>query len=298
MNAEDEKRLRELHAEGLWDNEIARRMHISAPTVKRWRNILGLAQNEFDRSSRNLEPVYVDGARARELYDAGLSDWEIGLELGVDVGQVLKWRRGEHLQPNNPRDVGASLDAAIRERYGNGLTDHAIASELDISPDTVRNWRLREGLRANSHARIDEARAMEMYQDGASDTQIAHALGATAGGIRGWRQRNDLSPNHELCIVPDDYDWTNVDAQIRKGVPDSEIAKEAELSRHAVRKRRAALDLKRTRGGQRKFADDDAKRLYARGLIDREIAAELNVTLGTVMRWRHRNKLPPNGRRS
>lgn len=298
MNAENEKRLRELHAEGLWDNEIARRMHISAPTVKRWRETLGLAQNEFDRSSRNLEPVYVDGARARELYDAGLSDWDIGLELGVDVGQVLKWRRGEGLEPHNPRDVGASLETEIRTLYESGLTDSAVASELDIAPETVRSWRIHNDRKPNSHVRIDEVRAAQMHADGASDTQIAHALGATPGGIRGWRQRNDLSPNCELCIVPDDYDWTNVDAQIRNGVPDSEIAQEAKLSRHAVRKRRAALGLKRARGGQRKFTDDDAKRLYARGLIDREIAAELNVTLGTVMRWRHRNNLPPNGRRS
>lgn len=35
--------------------------------------------------------------------------------------------------------------------------------------------------------------------------------------------------------------------------------------------------------------------LYHKGLIDREIAAEVGVSTATVTHWRHRNNLPANG---
>ena len=288
--------LRALHAEGLWDNEIARRMRISAPTVKRWRKALGLSQNAFDRTSRIWDPVYVDGGRARELYDAGLSDWDIGLELGVDVGQVLRWRRGEGLTPNHPNNLAAGLEDELRVRYEKGLNDYDVANELGISPETVRQWRLREGLRANSHVRIDEKRALEMYQNGASDKAIARALGATSVGVQGWRRRNGLPPNFRHKPVPKDYDWTNVDAQIRDGVPDSEVAQASGLSTYAVAQRRYDLGLKLPRGGKRKLCPDEAAQFHKAGLSDEKIAQKLHVTVGTVRRWRQKMGLAPNQR--
>jgi hypothetical protein len=44
----------------------------------------------------------IDGARARELYDQGMSDGDIGKEFGVSSSSIFQWRKKNNLQSQNP----------------------------------------------------------------------------------------------------------------------------------------------------------------------------------------------------
>lgn len=247
------KQLKILHAEGLWDNELARRLGVCAHKVKRDRERLGLPRNEYSRADNPASPVYVDAKAARKLYDQGLSDWEIGLKLCVDVGKARQWRISEGLKPNKRHEWTDAKLAEARRLYDKGLPDADIAAAVQMDIEAVRQWRIGEGLQPNRRRLLDETEVRRLYDQGKSDIEIARAVSATNAGIQGWRARNGLLSNGRRPSNPGaDYDWSQVDALIRSGSDYAEITEQTGISRYWVRKRREELGLKLKRGRQPK----------------------------------------------
>jgi DNA-binding NarL/FixJ family response regulator len=142
-----------------------------------------------------VRPAWED--KAREMYDAGLSDGEIGRRLGISDASVRRWRYRE----GRPAQIFHSERVErILELWGKGLSDGAIAKELQIDKNRVQQVRRRRGLpyhqserqRASSAA-LQERRAL--YDRGLSDREIAEATGAKLSTVIQWREKKELPPN-------------------------------------------------------------------------------------------------------
>jgi ribonucleoside-diphosphate reductase alpha chain len=97
--AVDNSEIRELHAEGLSDYEIADRLDCSASTVQRCRaNELGLDPN--GSSGRPRGSVSFDTDAFERLYEAGHTDSEVPDELDCHQATVEQCRMAQSLEPN------------------------------------------------------------------------------------------------------------------------------------------------------------------------------------------------------
>src|SRR5688500_669610 len=52
------------------------------------------------RKRTREDPDFFDQIKARQHYDAGLVDWQIGMHCGVSTGTVQHWREENSLPPN------------------------------------------------------------------------------------------------------------------------------------------------------------------------------------------------------
>ena len=99
-------RIAELYKQGLSDSKIAEAVGCSRLTVFSWRQRNGKPTN----NPKHTQPVKknpaekrvahnkkVDDDRARELYDSGLDDQEIGSILGLSPSTISAWRRRHNL---------------------------------------------------------------------------------------------------------------------------------------------------------------------------------------------------------
>lgn len=106
----------------------------------------------------DVKPVVVpDDDALRKLYDRGLSDPDVGRELGLSTASVYKWRKKNGL-PANAEPVATVeavsarsqkiLDREARqlELYNQGLSDAKIAAAVNTSGQTITNWRKAQGL--------------------------------------------------------------------------------------------------------------------------------------------------------
>lgn len=87
-----------------------------------------------------------------ELYNSGMTDKEISLEIGVTVDAVKAWRRRNGGLPPNKKAVGTTQQTKDMERYVlymNGLSDSQIASQLGLRPGAITKWRRKYGLVSN-----------------------------------------------------------------------------------------------------------------------------------------------------
>lgn len=106
-------RVREMHAAGLTDREMAEQLGITCVAVTQRRlRTLGLPPNV---ARNRLSPSEAD-ARIREMHAEGLSDRRIGEQLGVSETQVRGWRhelglpalhRGRQVLPARREEVKA-----------------------------------------------------------------------------------------------------------------------------------------------------------------------------------------------
>lgn len=128
--------VRRFHAEGLWDAQMARRLHVSVSHVFRTRGALGLPRNPAPR------PRSIDDAQARSLHHSGMNDRELSDRLGVSREAVQKWRTRHSLPPNRfrakPRGFRESL--ALRF-YGLGLSDGEIGRRVGATTSGIQKWR-------------------------------------------------------------------------------------------------------------------------------------------------------------
>lgn len=93
---------------------------------------------------RSKPPVKLDREKAREYYEAGMSDEEIAQRLGVVKSTVCHWRLSAGLGCN------ADSEKARMELYEQGLNDQEIGDALHMSPEAVWHWRKRLGLPSNA----------------------------------------------------------------------------------------------------------------------------------------------------
>lgn len=82
-----------LYDQGLLDKQIADRLGCTAQTVFRWRKRNGKPlRPRLPPSNKKMDEV-----RARELYDRGLSDTEIGEIMGLSRSTIATWRNRRFL---------------------------------------------------------------------------------------------------------------------------------------------------------------------------------------------------------
>jgi len=129
-----------------------------------------------------------------ELYNEGMTDREISIELGVSQSAV-NYRREKLGLPSN-YNKEAIPDALIREYNEKGFTDREIADELGVSQASVNYRRQRLGLSSNfKKEKLPEDRLLELYERGYTDREMAEELGFTPAAINYRREKLGLASN-------------------------------------------------------------------------------------------------------
>lgn len=93
----DEAKLRQLHALGYNDGELARAFNVSAPMARKWRVKLGLPVNRTNSRRQ------IDWSLARKMVREGLTDREIAESLGCAPRTVRGWRARVGIYGNRRR---------------------------------------------------------------------------------------------------------------------------------------------------------------------------------------------------
>lgn len=92
--------VKKLYEAGMRDVQIEEQTGISRKRIRTWRS-----QNHLPK---NPEPVNMDAVefheRAKALHSQGLNDKQIGREMGVNDGRILRWRHKHGLPPNETRE--------------------------------------------------------------------------------------------------------------------------------------------------------------------------------------------------
>ena len=86
---------------------------------------------------------------ARKLYDQGLNDREISMQIGVSDSSVARWRNAEGLPPQFPRRAQKFSREEARKLHALGLTDAEIGATLGMKGETIKKWRQSAKLPAN-----------------------------------------------------------------------------------------------------------------------------------------------------
>lgn len=95
----------------------------------------------------------------------------------------------------------------------------------------------------------------------------------------------------------EEHDWDKARKPYDEGYNDGQIARVMGLRPQTVCewRKRNNLPANTTTGGRRRVKDwDYVRELYERGLNDREIADEVNVTDNVIYKWRKRHSLQAN----
>lgn len=101
------------------------------------------------RPKRKPGTYSFDADKLRQLHGQGLTDKEIGAEMGVSPKTAGTWRRSLGLPTNTPARVSQLDEDRVRKLYEEGNSDDAIGRICGCSHQTIRNWRRREGLPSN-----------------------------------------------------------------------------------------------------------------------------------------------------
>lgn len=294
------EKMRAMWAERRTDAEIARELGLKYFVVRNCRIDSGLPST--------LQAVKRNEALARQLYDEGLHDSEIGRAIGVQGHAVYRWRKENQLPANLRKPLPDRGSEALAERHRQmmdlwwqGKTDAEISSAVGLSRSTVCGWRHRNGLDLNpgqrgNPIRWDQDVAMDLYKAGASDSQIGRAVGVNSGAIFSWRRKHGLPANKFSSTSPvrkRTVDVERLRQLYEQGLPDIAIADELKIGRHYVAKLRQELGLP-ARQKHAALVERGQKMLslYEQGLSDGEIAVAVDVSIDTVRSWRRRSGLP------
>lgn len=186
--------LKQLHAQGLCDTEIARIMGKAPKTIRTYRNKLGLPLNKYDPRSNNGVKDW-DQRKALYLYDLGCSDAVIARELGIGQTTVYTWRQKCDLPANYS---GRFNKTDARRLYDAGYTDRALAEALGVSRTAILRWREENSLERNiDHNHLDTDAARKLHSEGYNDVEIADELGVCRTAVLRWRTSESLPNNKE-----------------------------------------------------------------------------------------------------
>lgn len=114
--------------------DIARAFGYSVHTITVWRREAGI---ECSRPK-------IDDRQARNLHAMGLSDHQIGKEIGIGQCSVTRWRNSRGLSANFPRGRSPAFVANRRKAMQLirlGASKDKIASILGIHRRTIQNYR-------------------------------------------------------------------------------------------------------------------------------------------------------------
>ena len=116
---------------------------LTASTKYDVRIFLGISKG---RLPGRKPPGTMDPVVARQLYDEGYSDSQIGDILGVARQTVGCWRRKSGLTVHNPV---VTVEDNRMELYYKGMTDPDIARAVGVTQAVIWRWRTRKGLPPN-----------------------------------------------------------------------------------------------------------------------------------------------------
>lgn len=215
------------------------------------------------------------------------------------MGRTEKKQRA----PGGGRDE--KYDWSVAEKmHAEGKNDGDIARVMGVRRTLVLAWRKRNGLKANTtmggqKKELDWAKVREMYDQGKFDNEIAEAFGVCDNVIFKWRKRNNLP-----AVPPKGrgakYDWDTVKQLYEAGLRDAQIEEKTGIDRKRIRTWRSQNHLPKNADPVNQDAvkfHERAKALHGQGLNDQQIAREMGVSDGRVLRWRHKHGLQPNATR-
>lgn len=137
-----------------------------------------------------------------ELHELGLTDREIGENLGVNKVTVGNHRRRLGLKAHGRKGPRRRFtDAQLIELYEKGLNDREIAEKLDVGNATVHNRRKKLGLKAHGRRRLfTDEQLVDLYEQGLNDRKIGERLGISLNTVHYRRRKLGLEPirKHKL----------------------------------------------------------------------------------------------------
>jgi uncharacterized protein YjcR len=160
--------------------------------VRAWRD-----KNKLQ--SNFLKQREFDEKKAMKLYEKGMTDVEIGKELGRSTTTIYNWRTRAGLDANRIKTKLLKEKQELRIRlYREGKSDREIAEQTGTTISTVRAWRQYHKLKANDQrqaCRYDRDLMREYYMRGMNDSQISAKLGCHSGTVGEWRKKEGLTKN-------------------------------------------------------------------------------------------------------
>jgi|GEM_PF-1304941 len=148
-----------LHATGLTDVQLAAELGIDRSYTSALRRKLGLPANRPPKTERPTGIREERAQRFRELHAAGLTDQEIGDQIGITQRGAAALRRRLELPANHvtrarsprvPRAPRHDHGPDIARLHGEGFTDAQIGERLGLSTKWVAVRRRKLGLRRGS----------------------------------------------------------------------------------------------------------------------------------------------------
>ncbi len=144
-------------------------------------------------------PMYkykFDKDQMQALYDEGMNDREIAMELGCHEKTVGLWRRREGLPGNGARKKCYYDPEVFLAMYNKGYSDNRMSMLTGYHTSIIAAWRKSNHLppvsRGGKEPEIDRKKMRELYDQGMFDSQIAHELGCSDSAVRHWRMRAGL----------------------------------------------------------------------------------------------------------
>lgn len=216
-----------------------------------------------------------------------------------DPGGNVKPKPVFNVRPPRPR-VPREWEAKALELYKSGHNDIQIADMLGIKSHNVADFRRRRGLprvKQTFHRfTFNQDKAMELYRSGRSDKEIGDAVCVSRSTIGKWRQDRGLEANTNIYIPQTKIDWSQAQQLYEQGHTDKEIADALGCCPQYVGKWRSRRGLPVHAAVRPSFVQridwDSAYSMYAKGLTDKQIAAELGCSDRSVHHWRKKNCLP------
>jgi transcriptional regulator with XRE-family HTH domain len=183
-----------LNKKGNNDLKISKILGISQPTVRKYRNKLGIKKIK----RYNKHKVYltysqknrcrVDLGKRKYLYDLGWTDKRISEFLGIDITTVRRWRKSKKLKPNqtlyNREYLEEDYNILIATFWGEKESDPYIASLLGVSRGTIFKFRKRFGVPPIKELLKDENKSYRcrIIQDLKQDPEsIFHSIKTDCG---------------------------------------------------------------------------------------------------------------------
>lgn len=192
VTAAEAKVIQKWYRMGLSDRYIAEKTNLQEYKVRAWRE-----KNKLQ--SNFLKKREFDEKKAMKLYEQGLTDVEIGKELGRSTTTIYNWRTRAGLNANRVTTRLQKEKQELRVKlYREGAPDRQIADETGTTLSTVRAWRQYHKLPANDARKevtYDRALMRQYYMRGMNDCQIAEILGCYSGTVGDWRKKEGLAPN-------------------------------------------------------------------------------------------------------
>lgn len=269
-----------------------------------------------------MAPYKFDTEEALRLWEQGLTDPEIGDMLDVAGYCIRKWRNKNGLMLRN-KAVCFDEDTA-REMWRKGACDPEIAAAMCVTQQTIRYWRKRRGLKGN-RPRRDGYRHDKAHDRPKADKggYVDKLVDQSCHKCRFWCKNTNTCdylivtdkrrpcPPGKGCKVREKEIYTESGKRIRwderqawelykQGLTDTQIAEAVGTTSHTIgnwRQRKNLVSNVVRREANYDWDREEARRLYDRGMIDKEIAKAVDVSPSIIWKWRQREGLDSNGRK-